>query len=76
MSFTQDLSHMCRDMAGITAAMDPLIAKDTNFKRGYAGAVGLYFWLGPASCKRPEVEVYEIFVKRLVAFSAHLRNPG
>ena len=39
-SFAQNLCHMLRDMVVVTTAMDPLIAENTNFKRGLARAVG------------------------------------
>ena len=44
--FAQDFSHMRRDMASVTATMNPLVAEDTNFKRGLAGAIGSYFGRG------------------------------
>ena len=62
-SFAQNFCYMNRDVAGVTAPMDPLIAKDTNFKRGLAGAVGFLSGLN-FTFQGFEVKVHETLVKR------------
>ena len=65
-SFAQNLCHMLRDMVVVATAMDPLIAENTNFKRGLAGAIGATPGLD-CTFQNFEVEVRKTLIKRLRA---------
>ena len=62
-SFTQDFRYMSRNMVGVTASMDPLVTKDTNFEGVSAGAFGPLSRLD-STFQSFEVEVHETFIKR------------